>query len=269
MNRKTLLVHTDGPVATIQFNRPNRMNAVNEEMYTEIQEELDRVKNNPHIRCLILTGSVLERNGIDKQAFCAGADLKMHASGERSPAQREAYIKLAHETTRRIYNFTKPVIAAVNGPARGAGAEMALNCDFVLMAEQATLGFPETGLSSFVGGGLTHILPQIVGLARAKELIYTGRIIEGSEAVELGLALDCYPLSQLLEKAKELAQKIADKGPISIAFAKEYLQNSLRLDIQAVLDLETKAILRCMESEDWQEGLRAFSEKRTPRFVGR
>ncbi|MFC2163552.1 enoyl-CoA hydratase/isomerase family protein [Acidobacteriota bacterium] len=269
MNYETIYVQTDGPVVTIRLNRPERMNAVNEEMYTEIQDILEGFRNDPDVRCLILTGSVLERGGIVKQAFCAGADLKKHAAGERNAAQREAYIRLAHETVRKIYTFPKPVIAAVNGPARGAGAEMAISCDFILMAEEATLGFSETGLGTFVGGGVTHILPHLIGLAKAKELIYTGRIVDGRIAEQLGLAFGCYSSLHLLEEAKALASKLAEKGPISIAFAKEYLQRSPGLDIEAALELETKAILTCMESEDWQEGLRAFSEKRSPRFVGR
>ena len=269
MNYKTILVHRDPPLVTIQLNRPERMNAVNEEMYSEIQDELDRTHDDPDVRCLILTGSILERNGIAKQAFCAGADLKKHASGERNHDQKEDYIRLAHETTRKIYTSPKPVIAAVNGPARGAGAEMAVSCDFILMAEEATLGFPETGLGTFVGGGVTHILPRLIGLARAKELVYTGRIVDGKAAVELGLALACFPVGQLLLKAVALASEIAGKGPISIAFAKEYLQRSPDQDIETVLDLETKAILTCMRSEDWHEGLRAFSEKRKPKFIGR
>lgn len=269
MNYETLLVYTEGPVVIIQLNRPERMNAVNEEMYTEIQVALGHASSDPEVRCLILTGSVLERDGISKQAFCAGADLKQHASGERSRTQREAYIRLAHETTLKIYTFPKPIIAAINGPARGAGAEMALCCDFILMAEEATLGFPETGLGTFVGGGVTHILPRLIGLAKAKELIYMGRIVDGRVAVLLGLARECYSPLHLLDEAKALAARIAEKGPISIAFAKEYLQRSPSLDIKEALELETKAILTCMESEDWQEGLRAFSEKRNPKFVGR
>jgi enoyl-CoA hydratase len=269
MNYSTIQVQTDGPVVTIRLNRPERMNAVNEDMYKEIQNELGRTSDDPNVRCLILTGSVLERDGITKQAFCAGADLKKHASGERSQAQREKYIRLAHETTRKIYTFPKPVIAAVNGPARGAGTEMAFSCDFLLMAEEATLGFPETGLGTFVGGGVTHILPRLIGLARAKELVYTGRIVDGMTAVKLGLALDCYPVGLLLDEAMSLASELAGKAPISIRFAKDYLQRLPGLDIKTALDLETKAILTCMDSEDWQEGLRAFSEKRSPRFLGR
>jgi enoyl-CoA hydratase len=206
---------------------------------------------------------------VEKQAFCAGADLKKHAAGDRSLAQRRRYIRIAHETTRSLYEFPKPVVAAVNGPARGAGVEMALCCDFVLMAEDATLALPEIGLGTFVGGGVTHILPRLIGLARARELIYTGRVVDGRRAVELGLALACHPAARLPDEARSLARELADQAPISIASAKKCLQRAPGLDIEHVLRLETEAILSCMESEDWHEGLRAFGEKRKPRFSGR
>jgi enoyl-CoA hydratase len=256
-------------VATIRLNRPERMNAVIEEMYTEIQDALARASADPGIRCVILTGTVLRRDGKEKQAFCAGADLKAHAAGERDADGRRRYIRLAHETTRRIHDLPKPILAAVNGPARGAGTEMALCCDLVLMAEDATLALPETGLGTFVGGGVTHLLPRLVGLARAKELIYTGRVIDGRTAVELGLALECHPAGELLDRARSLAREIADKAPISIALAKRLLQRDPGLDYETALDRETEAILTCMESEDWKEGIRAFAEKRKAEFRGR
>jgi enoyl-CoA hydratase len=161
------------------------------------------------------------------------------------------------------------VIAAVNGPARGAGTELALSCDLLLIAEEATLGLPETGLGTFVGGGVTHVLPRLVGLARAKELVYTGRVVGGETAVALGLALACYPVARLPGEARALAMEISEKAPIPMAFAKGYLQRSPSLDMETVLELEAEAILACMESDDWKEGLSSFSEKRTPKFIGR
>ena len=269
MTYETIRLLTDGPVATIQLNRPERMNAVIEAMYREIEDALERTEAMPEVRCLILTGSVLERDGVRKQAFCAGADLKKHSDGERSQKQKGEYIRLAHETVRRIYTFPKPIIAAINGAARGAGTELALACDFILMAEGATLALPETALGTFVGGGVTHILPQLIGPARAKELVYTGKVIDGRAAIELGLALGCHPVTQLLEAARSLAMDISEKAPLSIRFAKNLLQHSPQVDIETALELETKAILTCMKSEDWHEGLLAFSEKRKPLFVGR
>jgi enoyl-CoA hydratase len=269
MDYQCINVLTDGHVATIQLNRPERMNAVSEEMYLEIQDVLERIRNDSQVRCLILTGSILKRDGEEKQAFCAGADLKRHSSGKRTPAQRKKYIKIAHDTNRMIYEFPKPLIAAVNGPARGAGTELALSCDLLLIAEEATMGLPEAGLGTFVGGGITHVLPRLVGLARAKELVYTGRVVDGETAVALGMALACHPVARLAGEARALAIEIAEKAPIPIAIAKGYLQRSPALNMETVLDLEAEAILACMESEDWQEGLRSFSEKRTPKFVGR
>lgn len=268
MSYETIELLTDVPLATIRLHRPERMNAVVERMYLEIQDVLDRLRADTSIRCLILTGSVLKREGVEKQAFCAGADLKEHSTGARSQDERREYIRLAQETTRKIYLFPKPIIAAVNGPARGAGTEMALACDLVLVAEEATLALPEAALGTFVGGGVTHILPRLVGLAKAKELVYTGRVVDGRTAVELGLALGCCPVARLLDEARALALEIAEKAPISIAFARQYLQRSPGLGIEAALDLEAKAILACMDSDDWKEGLAAFSERRKPRFAG-
>jgi enoyl-CoA hydratase len=137
------------------------------------------------------------------------------------------------------------------------------------MADDATLALPETGLGTFVGGGVTQILPRLIGMAKAKELVYTGRIVDGKTAVELGLALRSHPAGRLFDEARALALVLADKAPLSMAFAKKYLRLSPGLDFGAVLDLETEAILSCMESEDWHEGLAAFNQKRKPNFTGR
>jgi enoyl-CoA hydratase len=268
MEYQTILGEHDGDIGVIRLNRPERMNAVIEEMYLELQQALQRAQDT-RLRCLVLTGSVLQRDGVSKQAFCAGADLKKHAAGERSAEDRRRYIELAHDTVHRFYELPLPIIAAVNGPARGAGTEMALACDLLLMAEEASMSLPETGLGTFVGGGVTHILPRLVGLARARELIYTGRVIDGREAAALGLALACYPLDRLLDEALLLAREVAGKAPVSIALAKQHLQRSPGLDLATVLDNETEAILSCMGTGDWHEGLRAFAEKRPPRFQGR
>jgi len=269
MSFQTIELLTEGPVATIRLNRPERMNAVIEDMYLEIQEALAVLRADPQVRAVILTGAMLKRDGSEKQAFCAGADLKEHASARRNPAQRRQYILLAHETVRLLHEFPRPVIAAVNGPARGAGAEMALACDFLLMAEDATLAFPETGLGTFVGGGVTFLLPRQIGLARAKELIYTGKVLDGPAAVECGLALACYPVSSLLQESRKLAREISEKGPISIGLAKRHLQRAPDSNFVTALQREAEAILACMNTADWREGLWAFQEKKRPRFTGK
>ena len=269
MSYETIKFAVEDALAIIHLNRPERMNAVIEEMYHELQDVLSIIESNPAIRTVILTGSVLERAGKKKQAFCAGADLKKHAGGERTNAQKRAYIMLAHETTLKMYRFPKPIIGAINGPARGAGAEMALNCDFVFMADDATIAFPEISLGTFVGGGVTCLLPRLVGLGKAKELIYTGRILDGKTAVDMGLAMKCYPVGVLLEETKTFARVLSDKAPCSLQLAKERLQESSGTAMEAILLQEAEAILSCMDTEDWHEGVRAFEEKRKPVYQGR
>ena len=268
MHYNTIKYSQDGPVGIIELDRPERMNAVVEEMYLEIQDVLGLTLSDTAIRVLVLTGSVLRKGEVEKQAFCAGADLKKHSTGERGSAQKREYIMLAHETTRRMFTFPKSIIAAVNGPARGAGAEMALSCDFIFMADDATIGFPETGLGTFVGGGVTHHLPKIIGLTKAKELIYTGRIVDGKTAVRLGLALKSVPVSKLMNEVAAFARELSEKAPLPMQLAKKRLHQSPGLDVETVLALETEAILACMDTEDWHEGIRAFNEDRKPIYKG-
>ena len=269
MAYETVLYEVRDGVGVLRLNRPERMNAVIEQLYLDIQAVLEEAEKDDAVRVLILTGSVRKRPEGDKQAFCAGADLKEHKKGERTPWQKREYILLAHETTRRIYVFPKPVIVAVNGPARGAGTEMALNGDFLLMADSATIAFPETGLGTFVGGGVTSHLGKLIGRQRAKELVYTGRVLDGPAAVAIGLALKSVPLEELMPTAMELATVMARKAPISMRFAKTILNQSESLDLQTALMLEAEAILACMTTEDWKEGIVAFAEKREPVYHGR
>ena len=268
MNPSTVTINQQDNIGIIRLNRPHRMNAVTETLYEELASILDSAASDPDIRVLILTGTPLIRDGEKKEAFCAGADLKQHARGERTPEEKRAYIELAHATCLKLCTVPLPVIAAVNGPARGAGAEMALNCDFILMADTATLAFPETGLGTMVGGGVTRHLERIVGLSRARELIYTGRILNGPASVASGLALCCVPVERLLDEALSFAARMADKAPRSIAFAKTLMQSAPQRHLAETYDEETEAILSCMKTRDWQEGIDAFKEKRQPIFKG-
>ena len=269
MSYRTVIFDRKGPTGIVRLNRPDRMNAVNEEMYSELIEVLEKTAGDTSIRSLVITGSVRVKDGKEKQAFCAGADLEKHGEGERTHAQKRAYIELAHRATAGIYRYPRPVIAAVNGPARGAGTEMALNCDFIFMAEDASMAFPETGLGTFVGGGVTVHLPKMIGVMKAKELVYTGRVINGDEAVAMGLALESLPVASLMDRVLEFCSLLGEKAPVSMKLAKERLQNSCELDFATALHLETDAILACMDTEDWHEGVQAFAEKRKPQYKGR
>jgi len=269
MAYETVIYECQNGVGILRLNRPDRMNAVIEQLYLDIQDVLEKAEQDDNVRALILTGSIRRRPEGDKQAFCAGADLKEHKKGERTPWQKREYILLAHETTRRLYVFPKPVIVAVNGAARGAGSELALNGDFLLMADKASIAFPETGLGTFVGGGVTSHLGKLIGRQKAKELVFTGRVLNGPAAVEMGLAMKSYPIDELMPAALELAAVMAKKAPISMKFAKTILNQAESLDLQTALMIEAEAILSCMTTEDWREGIVAFAEKRTPKYYGR
>ena len=267
MAYETVIYERQDGVGILRLNRPDRMNAVIEQLYLDIQAVLAEAEKDDQVRTLILTGSARPKD--NKQAFCAGADLKEHKKGERTAWQKREYILLAHETTRLLYVFPKPVIVAVNGPARGAGTELALNGDFLLMADSASIAFPETGLGTFVGGGVTAHLGKLIGRQKAKELVFTGRVLDGPAAVEMGLALKSVPIEELMPAALEMAAIMAKKAPISMKFAKTILSQSESLDLQTALMIEAEAILACMTTEDWREGIVAFAEKRTPKYYGR
>ncbi|MBW1699251.1 MAG: enoyl-CoA hydratase/isomerase family protein [Deltaproteobacteria bacterium] len=268
MEYSTIEYFKEDNIGIIRLNRPHRMNAVIEEMYMEIQQALKAAESDNTVRAVILTGSVLKKNGVVKQAFCAGADLKKHAEGDRTEAQKRKYIMLAQYATKALYEFPKPTIAAVNGPARGAGVEMALNCDFVFMADDATMALTETGLGTFIGGAVTYNLVRMVGLQTAKEIVYAGTLIDGKKAVDLGLALRTYPIEELLTEAKAFARTLAARAPVSLQLAKKRLQQMYGFDHETVLLLEADAIFTCMNTEDWHEGIRAFKERRAPVFKG-
>jgi len=255
-------------IGIIRLNRPHRMNAVIEEMYVEIQEALKIAKHDPSVRAIILTGSVLEKNGVMKQAFCAGADLKKHAEGDRTEAQKRKYIMLGQYATKALYEFPKPTIAAINGPARGAGVELALNCDFVFMAHEATVALTETSLGTFIGGAVTYNLVRMVGLQAAKEIVYAGTVIDGKKAAGLGLALRAYPIEDLFKEAKAFANVLASQAPVSLQLAKKRIQQMYGFDHDSILLLEADAVFTCMNTEDWHEGISSFKEGRPPQFKG-
>ena len=269
MDFETVRLDVEASVATVRLHRPDRMNAVVEAMYRDLGAVLDRLERDPEVRCVVLTGSSRLRDGVARRAFCAGADLKEHGEGRRDAAARKAYIESAHALVARLDRFPRPVVAAVGGPARGAGPELALACDFVVMADDASLALPESGLGTFVGGGLTWLLPRIVGLARARELIYTGRILDGPAAVETGLALRSIPADRFDAAVRAFAAAITGRAPLSLGHAKRALAETFGRTFDEAIEDETETILACMQTEDWAEGVRAFAERRAPRFRGR
>ena len=257
---ETLIYIKHDDYAEIRFNRPHRLNAVVEKFYQELLEALALSESDPDLRVVLLTG--------EGRAFCVGADMKEHGTAERSLYQRRQYLQLGNDVCEKIFRLKKPVVAAVNGYALGAGAEIALSCDFVLIDKVAQIGFPEISIGSCVGGGVTRSLPALVGMAKARQLIFTGIRIDGVEAERIGLVAEAVDSSEFRLRVEAFISELASKAPISMALAKKLLNNASNLDIDAQLQLELDAVYTCTTTADWQEGVDAFAEKRSPKFKG-
>src|SRR6516164_4144898 len=259
MTFRTILYDVHDGIAEIRFNRPHRLNAVVQELYSELTEALNIAEASRESRVVLLTG--------EGRAFCVGADLKEHKAG-RTPFDRREYLRGEQTVCKRLALLSKPVLAAVNGFALGAGAEMAIASDFVVMAESAKLGLPEIGLGTFLGGGITYLLPRLVGLAKARELVFLGERIGAEEAVRIGLACRFYPNQDFLDHARAFAREIAGKAPFSMQLAKEQLNMAAERSFDGALVAELEGMMFCSTTKDWQEGVDAFAEKRVPVFRG-
>jgi enoyl-CoA hydratase len=247
-------------VLWLTLNRPERLNAVSRPLYEALTAALAAADDDPSVRCIVLTGA--------GRAFCAGADLKAHAAGALPEDERRRYARAAQHANRALQRGARPVIAAVNGPAVGAGLELALSCDFIVAAADARLRFPELALGTFVGGGVLHTLPQRVGLARARELLLLGDFFTGDHAAAIGLANAAVPADRVTQAARELALRLAGCAPVPMRLARRLLVRSPRMSRRAVLRAEASALLECMATSDWAEGIAAHHEKRAPRYTG-
>ena len=255
----TVLVSRSESVVTLTLNRPERLNAVSADLYRVLIDELIAAERDSEIRCVILTGR--------GRAFCVGADLKAHNSGHRTPEERARYVGLGQQVCEQIQTMATPVVAAVNGYALGAGGEMAISADFMIVARDAQLGFPEVGLGTYVGGGVTHRLPRLIGLRRATDLLILGDRFTGAQAHEWGLSYAAVAGEDVLVAAHELADLLAAKAPLSLARMKAALRRNDPLAV-ALAD-ESRELLALMGTRDWAEGVAAFADRRTPVFEGR
>lgn len=259
MSYETILYSLGDGVAEIRLNRPHRMNAVTQTLYDELNDALGRAEADGAVRVVLLNG--------EGRAFCVGADLKEHKAG-RTAFDRRQYLQGEQIVCKRLLTLKRPVIAAVHGYALGAGAELAIASDFLLMAESAQIGFPEISIGNFLGGGVTVLLPRLVGLAKARELVFLGERIKGEEAVRIGLANQAFPDEGFLDTAREFARRVATKAPFSMQLAKEQLNFAAENTLDAALRAELEGMVFVGTTRDWQEGVDAFAEKRPPVFKG-
>jgi enoyl-CoA hydratase len=240
----------DGGLRHVELHRPDRLNAVSDELYADLEPALQAVADDEDARVLLLTGA--------GRAFCAGADLKAHAQRDRTPAERRAYVWAGQRVCRLLQTMPVPVVVAVQGHAIGAGAEMALSGDVVVVAEDLQLAFPEVALGTFVGGGVSQRLPLLVGPMRARELLLLGRRLAGTEAVAWGLATEAVPADALADRARALAEQLAELPPRSVRAMKAALGRAGDLSLDDALVFEAETLLDCMRTEDWSAGVQAF-----------
>ncbi len=259
MNYKNIKIELNGSTAILTLHRPEVLNALNAEIKEEASKALKELNDNPNILAIILTGS-------GEKAFSAGADI--NELKNLTPMEGLERSLSGQKLSLQIESLDKPVIAAVNGFALGGGCELALACDIRIASEKAKFGQPEVNLGIIPGFGGTQRLPRIVGKGKAMELILTGDIIDAQEALRIGLVEKIAPPEKLMETAKEMAQKIAAKGPIAIKLCKKAIHEGLQMDIDRGLALESSYFGAVCSTKDKLEGLSAFLEKRKPQFKG-
>jgi len=260
MDFKTLLYDLKDGIATVTLDRPDALNAIDMDMRADFTALSEELFFNEAVRVVIFTGA--------GRAFSAGGDIAHFEKGWLTPTFR------AH--SRRLIRFfddlealEKPVIAAINGPATGGGLELALACDIRIVSEEATLGFRENYIGLIPGIGGCARFARLVGVAKAKELIFAGTMISAKEALEADLVNKVVPGEKLMDEAREYAQMLLKRAPQSLGLAKKILNTVANLDQTSGIVMEGLAQSILLRTEDHQEGLRAFREKRKPKFTGK
>lgn len=267
MSYETILIEDGDSIRTITFNRPDALNALNDMMKDELADALKQAERDAAVRCLVITGA--------GRAFCAGQDLKDRLTGEAAGAQAGTAMSLG-DTLRQKYNalilrlrtIEKPVVAAVNGVAAGAGCSIALACDLRIAADKASFiqAFVKVGLVP--DSGSTFLLPRLVGLGKALEMAFTGDPLDAGSALDLGLVSRVVAHEELMPVTMGLAQRLAQSPTRAIGLTKRAMNRALCVDLEMALDYEADMQEIAGRTHDHREGVQAFVEKRAPQFTG-
>ena len=255
---KNILLKKEPPIAIVQINRPNALNALNYDTLLELKTAFLDLQNDPDADIIILTGA-------GDKAFVAGADIAYMQN--LTVLEGRKFARLGQEVFSLIESIEKPVIAAINGFALGGGCELAMCCDFRIASFKAKFGQPEVGLGITPGFGGTQRLPRLVGTGMAKQLIYTADIIDANVALRIGLVNDVVPSEELLDVVKQIALRIAAKGLLAVRLSKAAVNAGMETDIDRAMLIEADAFALCFSTGDQKEGMSAFLEKRTPNFT--
>lgn len=255
-------VAVEDGIATVTLNRPERLNAFAGTMRDQLHDALHALAERSDVRVVVLTGA--------GRGFSAGADLEVTAElrGRGDDDAFAALVDAGMRVVRRLRQLPQPVVAAVNGPAVGAGASLALACDFRIASDRASIGVTFNRIGLHPDWGASYFLPRLVGPGRASELVLTGRMVEAEEAARIGLFERVVPADRFGEEVRALAAELAAKPPLAVRLAKETLSRSLTSDLDVILAAEGHAQMRCFRSDDAREGIAAFREKRAPVFRG-
>lgn len=256
---KVVLIETDGHVATVTINRPDKLNALNADVRSEFVAAFDALGANDEVRVVIVTGA-------GEKSFVAGADIGEFEG--RSPVDQFRVMK-SFGIVDVVDAFPKPVIAAINGFCLGGGCELAMGCDIRIASEKAKLGQPEVNLGILPGAGGSQRLPRLVGLGTAYKMLFSGEMVRADEALRIGLVDEVVPADQLTDRTRALAATIASKSPVALQLIKEAVRAAVRMPLDEGLRLETTLFGLAFSSEDKVEGVKAFLDKREPKFTGR
>ena len=257
MTYETLLYEKADGIATVTINRPDSLNALNNQVYSDLYELFGEIEKDDEVRVVILTGS-------GEKAFVAGSDITEMAP--KSSLEIVGFVEIARLASDRIYNLSKPVIAAIHGYALGGGCELTMCCDLRIASEKARFGQPEVSVGVIPGAGGTQRMARLIGMTRAKELIYTGDMIDANTALNYGLVNKVVPVENLMTEAKELAAKLLTKSSAILSLAKASITGGAGMSLPDALSYEMQCFARCFATEDQKEGMNAFMEKRKAEF---